>query len=281
MTLEQSRLRASRLRAVPLEMVLQACGAQRDEHDPAKWRTTRGVLSLSGPKFMNWNQGQGGGGAIDLLIHLYRWSFKESLQWLADHFPDQTPFQPFPPTSPNPLKLPAPASGNLQRVTDYLAARAIASDLIAPLIQSGTLYADHRNNAVFLLLDSQNLPVGAELRGTTSACWRGMAPGSRKDHGFFSIPHHGLPSIILCESAIDAISCFALHPNHRCLSTAGARPNPSWLPSLIAKGCKVRCGFDADPTGEAMARAMIALHPAVSRLRPAQKDWNDVLSSQS
>jgi hypothetical protein len=40
------------------------------------------------------------------------------------------------------------------------------------------------------------------------------------------------------------------------------------------------CGFDADDTGEAMAQAMIARHPAIRRLRPTRKDWNEVLCSE-
>jgi hypothetical protein len=108
-----------------------------------------------------------------------------------------------------------------------------------------------------------------------------MAPGSRKDSGFFSIPASPTPTAVLCESAIDAISCRALHPHCRCLSTAGARPNPAWLPLLIAHASEVHCGFDADPPGDDMAAAMIARHPSVKRLRPALHDWNDVLRSQA
>ncbi len=47
--------------------------------------------------------------------------------------------------------------------------------LLDPLIQAGILYPDTRANAVFLLLGKQNLPVGAELRGTTArpgVAWR-------------------------------------------------------------------------------------------------------------
>ena len=77
--------------------------------------------------------------------------------------------------------------------------------------------------------DQHHLPVGAELRGTTERRWRGMAPGSQKDRGFFAIPAEARATLVLCESAIDALSCFALHPDYRCLSTAGARPNPRWL----------------------------------------------------
>ena len=60
---------------------------------------------------------------------------------------------------------------------------------------------------------------------------------------------------------------------------AGARPDRAWLADLLAQGRTLYCGFDLDETGEAMAQAMIALHPSIQRLRPARKDWNDVLRS--
>ena len=45
--------------------------------------------------------------------------------------------------------------------------------------------------------------------------------------------------VVLCESAIDAISCLTLHPGYQCLSTAGARPDPRWLPPLLDQGCQI------------------------------------------
>ena len=56
------------LRAVPLPSVLRLCAAQPDRYDRHKWHTPKGALSLTGAKFMNWTQGVGGGGAIDLVI---------------------------------------------------------------------------------------------------------------------------------------------------------------------------------------------------------------------
>jgi hypothetical protein len=278
MTFCQRREWAQRLRALPLERILPLCGAQPDRYDRRKWHTPAGVLSVTGPKFMNWTLGAGGGGAIDLVIHLQRLDFKGALDWLAGHFPTVLPFQP--PTNPptGGLRLPPPVPGHLGRVKDYLVGqRGLPTEMLEPIIASGTLYADARANAVFLLHNEHSFPVGAELRGTSGCAWRGLAPGSQKDLGCFSIPAEPLPRIILCESAIDAISCLALHPGHRCLSTAGARPNPLWLRALLDRGCQIYCGFDADPTGDAMARALIGLHPAVQRLRPSQHDWNDVL----
>ena len=273
---------AQHLRAIPLETVLPLCGAQRDRYDKRKWHTSAGALSVTGAKFMSWHNSVGGGGAIDLVMHLNHLDFKAAVDWLAHHFPGVLPPPPVPPTPQSQLRLPPPDPSKLGRVKEYLAhQRGITPTLLDPLIQSGTLYADTRANAVFLLLGKENLPVGAELRGTTQRIWRGLAPGSQKELGCFSIPATPLPGIILCESAIDAISCFALHPHHRCLSTAGARPNPRWLQPLLNQGHPVYCGFDADPTGDDMARAMTALHPTVKRLRPPEHDWNDVLKAQA
>jgi len=281
MSLWARREQADRLRVIPLEAVLPLCGAEPDRHDKHKWHSPAGILSVAGPKFMNWHRGIGGGGAIDLVIHLKGFGFSEALDWLERHFAGALPSAPTPPTPRPALQLPVPHPGNLPRVSGYLTAqRGIAQATIDSLIQSGALYADSRANAVFLLRDKANLPVGAELRGTTEHSWRGMAPGSNKDLGYFSIPAPAASTIVLCESAIDAISCFALHPHHRCISTAGARPNPTWLPLLLAHASAVYCGFDADPTGDAMASAMITLHSAVKRLRPSLHDWNDVLTSR-
>jgi hypothetical protein len=282
MTFRQRRERAQSLRSIPLETVLRVCGARGDSDDKHKWHTSRGVLSVTGAKFMNWNRGVGGGGAIDLASHLNNLDFKGALDWLDRHFPGPIPLQPASPVARSQFKLPLPDPSQFARVQHYLVAqRGIAPSLIESLIQAGTLYADPRANAVFLLLGKQNNPVGAELRGTTPGRWHGLTLGSQKDLGFFSIPLVPLPEIILCESAIDAISCFALHPRHRCLSTAGARPNPGWLAPLLAQGHRVFCGFDADATGENMARAMITLYPSITRLCPSRHDWNDVLTSRA
>lgn len=289
MTFAQRRQAAQHLRALALERVLPLCGARPDEHDKHKWHTSQGALCLTGPKFMNWNRNQGGGGAIDLVMHLNQLDFKAAVDWLAQHFPDvQRQGLPQPlriPASRPILRLPPTDPGKLARVRDYLLGqRALPPALLDPLLQAGVLYADARANAVFLLLGKENLPLGAELRGTAGKSWRGLAPGSQKDLGYFAVPSqpysnclNATTSIILCESAIDALSCLALHPHCRCLSTAGARPNPLWLKPLLAQPGQVYCGFDADAAGDQAASALIALHPLIKRLRPPAHDWNDVL----
>ncbi len=272
--------RAERVRAIALEPVLRLSGAQPDPHDHHKWHTSEGVLSVTGPKFMNWTRGLGGGGALDLVIHLHQRGFGEALEWLERHFPASASAPSCEPGFKTSLQLPAPSVQNLWRIKGYLASeRGLPAVLTDPLLASSRIYADGKANTVFLLLGEKGNPVGAELRGTTHRPWRGLAPGSNKDLGFFEVGPPSASSLVLCESAIDAISCCALHPEYRCLSTAGARPNPRWLSSLIRSGLEIYCGYDADPTGDAMAQAMSAHHPEVKRLRPLQKDWNILLRS--
>lgn len=286
------RQHAAAVRAVPLEAVLLCRGAVRDRHDRRKWHTEQGPLSVSGPKFMNWQRGQGGGGAIDLVMHLAGVDFREAVAWLQQHLPASLltvgQSTTHPSGSPSTagertgrLRLPVPDAPLLDRVRQYLTRRRrLAVSLIEPLVQSAKLYADARANAVFLLVAGKaQRPVGAELRGTGPRPWRGMAPGTCKDLGYFWIGTPGSREIVLCESAIDAISCFQMHPQRICISTSGVRAGPAWLDGLLASGYALFCGFDADLPGDAAAARMIALHPAVRRLRPPAHDWNDALAS--
>ena len=287
------RRRADRVRGVPLETVLRLRGAVRDRRDPAKWDTEQGPLSVTGSQFMNWSRSQGGGGAIDLVMHLAGLDCGAAVQWLErnaagydaveNHATRSSAACPTDSPAISSLRLPPRDDCQLNRVREYLTERRqLSAALLEPLLQSGRLYADHRGNAVFLMVRGKpNQPVGAELRGTGSRLWRGLAPGSRKDLGYFWIGDPRTAVLVLCESAIDAISFFQLRGSCVCISTAGVRANPAWLPGLIARGYAIYCGFDTDEPGEAAAAQLIALTPAVQRLRPPAHDWNDALALPS
>jgi hypothetical protein len=287
------RRRADAVRQIPLATVLAFWGAIRDPHDRAKWHTEQGPLSVTGAKFTAWHTNHGGGGAIDLVMHLAQVDLDEAIQWLERHlaagplavaqFTPSTSGRPRPvPQGRGPLQLPVPDERQLARVRRYLKERrGLAGSVLEGLIQSGKLYADRRGNAVFLLVAGKpQRPVGAELRGTGPRVWRGMASGSCKNRGFFWLGAPTSRQVVLCESAIDAISYGQMHPDCLCLSTSGVRANPAWLPALITRGYEIHCGFDADEPGDAAADRMITLHPTVLRLRPSAHDWNDVLTSR-
>jgi len=283
-TFEEIRNKANIVRNIELKAVLERTGCIKDSCDKAKWHTPEGVISVTGQKFMNWTEGKGGGGAIDLTMHLTGCDFKTAVFWLSDNFPDyylQTSKESVPILN-QAFPLPKRNDSRLQQIIKYLRDdRCIPARLIDFLVRSGNLYADSRANAVFLLLGKEKKVVGAELRGTTHLKRHGMATGSRKDLGCFFMKRSNAKKAILCESAIDAISCFALNPNCLALSTSGVNPNPAWLPLLIEKGFDIYCGFDSDDTGDSFANRMIYLYPIVKRLRPDKHDWNEHLRLKS
>ncbi len=291
------RNRADAVRSIPLETVLTHWGAERDRCDRSQWRTERGPLSVTGARFFNWHLEQGGGGAIDLVMHLGEMDAGPAIEWLGQHlgsvlatggsFPSaqsRASSSGVGATSkPRELRLPAANLANLDRVRHYLTQqRCLAAKLLNPLIDAESVYADRRGNAVFLMVAGKpNRSIGAELRGTGKQVWRGLAPGTRKDAGYFWIGADRSQTIVLCESAIDAISCYQLHPENICISTAGVRSNPRWLHPLIARGYDIYCGFDDDEPGNATACQMITRHPSINRLRPPTHDWNDALAATS
>jgi hypothetical protein len=281
------RCRADAVRSIPLEAVLTHWGAKRDGRDRSGWRTARGPLSVTGTKFFNWHLNEGGGGAIDLVMHLSGRDVAAAVGWLEQHLGSEPSAlaasgnsrrQPF-----QQLRLPEASLANLPRVQRYLTRdRSLEATILQPLIDAGKLYADRRGNAVFLMVAGKaNRPIGAELRGTGMRIWRGLAPGTRKDDGYFWIGAVGSRRIVLCESAIDAISCFQLNSTTGspciCISTAGVRSDAPWLDPLLDRGYQIHCGFDDDQPGNNASRQMIKCHPSIGRLRPPAHDWNDAL----
>ena len=317
MARDDFRRRADLLRSIPLEVVFTAWGAVRDPRDPARWRTERGPISVTGTKFFNWDTHQGGGGAIDLVMHLSGCDARTAMDGLARQLgsgaldegvwsaartaasneannathgcPSIEAAQlPALRRNPKPLRLPPRSLRHLARVQRYLTERrGLSADLLAPLIEAGTLYADGRGNAVFVMVAGKPpRAVGAELRGTGPRSWRGLAPGTCKDAGYFWLGVAGSQRIILCESAIDAISCYQLQTRDHgqlrdciCISTTGVRPDASWLVPLLSRGYGIYCGYDTDAPGEAAAIQLTLRHPLIERLRPPAHDWNDALTS--
>ena len=180
-------------------------GASRDARDKTKWHTEQGPVSVTGSKFFDWHQGLGGGGAIDLVMHLAQTDFPMAVTWLENYcvtVPSvgrgssaglQGVDVRVRGLAKESLCLPVRDDSKLGQVRRYLQhERLLPAYHLEPLVESGTLYADPRGNAVFLLLGKQRRTVGAELRGTGSRVWRGMARGTEKNRGFFWIGSEGL-----------------------------------------------------------------------------------------
>ena len=289
--------RLARARNRPLRQVARQLGYRRDPRNRQRWRRPGSVLAIRGARFFDHRRGRGGGGAIDLVLHARGCSFRQALAFLDALPPTPAHAPPAQPRSDRALSLPPPCHARWPPVRHYLArSRRLDPRLLDQCRQLGVLWADARQNAVFLCRDLQQQPAGAELNGSrpspSGATFKGLAPGSRKQRGGFWIapqaPRSYTPPhcVLLCESAVDALSAALLQlpqlpPRTLFASAAGlAHSIPAWLHSIPPH--QLLCGFDNDPPGQLAAQRLLQRHPKARRLPPAgAKDWNQLLLLRS
>ena len=265
-----------RLRNIKLEAVLESAGAARDPKDRNNWRTEQGRITLTGQKFFNHDAKKGGGGAIDLTIHLLNCGFREAVAFL-----ENLPVPKMEVTERDEVRsvVPAPAPEYWQRVKRYLVeVRFLDEKIIDELHEAGTIYADRYQNAVFL----SETRKGAELRGTGSRNFHGY----RGEKGPFVVP--GDPEFIaFTESAIDAISLKILQRpacDMTVYSFSGGAKNliQRCARSLLERGChNIFATFDNDAAGEEFMQCLFEVLPESSCVgfHPLDgfKDWNQEL----
>lgn len=68
------------IRNLDLEAVAVSLGLQKDRRDKNKWKDAGHTISINDGKFMDWLADKGGGGAIDLVMHVRKVEFKEAVQ---------------------------------------------------------------------------------------------------------------------------------------------------------------------------------------------------------
>jgi hypothetical protein len=293
-------LELQRIRATPLESVLEGFGAQRDPKDPKhNWKhaDSRITVDVANQRFFDHNKEVGGGGAVDLTMHLMGYDFKSpsreafraAVQWLGatervaqaavaqeSRRADPATIEP----ASSKQETPVPDAARLARVRHYLTdVRAIPAQLVDAAIEQGRIFADSKGNAVFRLFDADGKEVGFEKRGTYDKPFHGVYG----EKGLFAVGSRRAGVAAFVESAIEALSYKALHPEALVISTTG---NAIELPqkvaqALLGRGAQVVAAFNADMDGDRFAeRFNERLGGVVKRDRPDEqlgKDWNLVL----
>jgi 5S rRNA maturation endonuclease (ribonuclease M5) len=285
----------AQLREIPLAQVAHELGLDPDPRDKHKWRNEAHILNLTGQKFYDFTEMKGGGGAIDLVMYVERCGFGDALHWLQDHFGDGMTLQTLTrqvaqtiqERSRQLFQRPVLHRESWPAVREYLTqTRRLPQALVDGLHQQGLVYADEHQNAVFVRRSLEGEVTGASLRGTLGGqknTFKGLAYGTRRSQGWFYLEsdHPGpVQQVVLCESAIDAMSYKTLNPAQEktlYLSTDGA----GYLPLEVLRSVpRVAIAFDTDEVGEQMAERFQEELPQAQRVIPQGKDWNVDLEVQ-
>lgn len=280
-------------RDISLVDVMNSFGCIQKDNDPKNWDTPVGRVSVQeyntptlADVFYNHDLSKGGGGAIDLVMHLGGYNFKEAMAHIATnlggvaaaeaavlHRVKKTISEAA--TKPAaPYVVPTGVDSTWPHVFDYLTrTRGISAEVVSKYHELGYLRSDAYQNAVFVN-DKKN---GHSLRGTLPGS---AFKGSRGTKGFFSLGN-GDPTIpvFVCEGALDALSLRSVGVN--AIATNGSTDMTALHELLLqyrAQGCHLVAAFDNDDAGNKMAHAVLDwVDVGAGFARPKGKDWNDDL----
>ena len=286
---------ANQVRDLPLKDVVYELGLEADPNDKHKWQNEHHTINITGSKFYDWKQMKGGGGAIDLVMHINECDYKQSVATLCDRFGESAALEAATYKTREIIKTeavrefvpPVLEPNKWQKVRKYLTReRKLPSGLVDRLHEQGLIYADKNQNAVFIRrsIDEEKI-TGATLRGTAGDDnkFKGLAKGSKRKEGWFYFDKGEQSSdpvrrVVLVESPIDAMSLAVLERTDSkktlYLSTDGAGQIPT---EFLAEVKEVVIAYDNDSSGNLMAQRVSSQLPNAVRKSPKTIDWNQDL----
>jgi hypothetical protein len=264
------------LREQPLEKVAEYLGLERDSKDKKKWRGNGQNFSINGEKFYDHINEKGGGGAIDLVISSKSLGYREAVDWLKERFITSEGLVERPAarrieeanivTKPKQLfAAPVPDDSKWPAVRKYLISdRKLDHYIVDALHENGFLYADGKQNAVFLRHECKyedgnfirGKVTGANLRGTYGdSNFKGLAEGTVKEDGWhwFGRSPGQVQKIVLTEAPIDGVSYSMIRKAEGrtiYLSTDGSGDIPvAQIREAMDQGAQVVIAYDSTEIG--------------------------------
>ncbi|WP_235018964.1 MobV family relaxase [Tolypothrix sp. NIES-4075] len=152
---------ADQLRDLPLEDVAWHLGLDKADKGGNRWKGLGGVINITDSKWYDFTASKGGGGAINLVMHVNSCNFRQALAWLHDRFDEegmlratrtyaQTIATKIVAEEPAPQFVqPFEDESKWQAVQNYLTkTRGLPENFIDALHSKGWIYADEQQNAV-------------------------------------------------------------------------------------------------------------------------------------
>lgn len=272
------------LRTLDIVGVCALLGLVQDEADKKQFIGHGCRISVNGLKWFDHNNNKGGGGAIDLTMHVQHSTFTNAVSFLGNFSGEVVTLSQIAASvktsHTKKTTIPAVNLDNLPTVTDYLTTkRGLNKDLVKWCIDKGIIYADSRANCVFKYGSN-----GAELRGTGTRQWRGVY--GTIEHGFI-LPANKAQGVAVCESAIDALSYKQLNKDMIVVSLAGNGNHTVIAQAVsvaIKKAIPVYIATDNDKGGDIAEKLILDYGFSIDfkdffQSRPYEgfKDWNEYL----
>ena len=296
------KAQADQLRGTELAEVLERMYSAHEAADSRPSYRTRkfeiegrpGNIAVTGELWIDNSTGQGGKGAINLVLHLEGYGqsdYTKALRLMTEHFNAEqigkdmgravalgapTTLEAIRQQQPTP-PLPTPQPTTWERAKAYLVnVRKIPVSLVDRVHELGLIYSDERANLVF-------------KRDSSTGCFK-RGSYDPKDRPPFkqTLGRNALPFVIngkdgalyVTEGPIDALALKALHPTSTVIATGGNCPLERLKPYLDRATERIYLAHDRDEAGEQQAKRLQTAYKA-SRGAPVEryvptiaKDWS-------
>ena len=249
-----------------------------------RWKKHDSV-TVSGNRWYRHSQNKGGY-PVDFVMEFYHATFPEAVKMLIDEEGEGRKKSCLAP-SPD-FRLPEKSETN-ETVIKYLTEiRRLEKDLVEEWIAGGNIYEEKKHhNVVFVGRDADGIPRYAHCRGTGGIKYRGDVAGSDKSYGFC---HRGEDNqLFVFEAAIDLLSFIQLFPKdwkkRSYLSLGGV--SSVALMTFLSERPQITSVFlclDNDHAVNEACEKLAGEIPdgyRVIRLKPARKDWNEILCDEN
>ena len=249
-----------------------------------RWKKHDSV-TVSGNRWYRHSQNKGGY-PVDFVMEFYHVIFPEAVKMLIGEEGEGRQKSCLAP-SPD-FRLPEKSETN-ETVIKYLTEiRRLVEDLVEEWIAGGNIYEEKKHhNVVFVGRDADGIPRYAHCRGTGGIKYRGDVAGSDKSYGFC---HRGEDNqLFVFEAAIDLLSFIQLFPKdwkkRSYLSLGGV--SSVVLMTFLSERPQITSVFlclDNDHAGNEACEKLAGEIPdgyRVIRLKPARKDWNEILCDEN
>jgi Plasmid recombination enzyme len=280
------------LRSVSLEQVAAALCLESDDKSRPTWQHQGHQIRINGSQFYDWDESQmkGGGGAIDLVMHVLRSDFKSAVAWLADRFGvvaaqiagreyvEATAQQAECPEFVPPIA----SSPTWPKMRADLVAQQLPGALLDQLHEQGLLYVGEEGNAIFLQRDlvTRSVTGACRLSGDGSG---GTMLGSDLAKGRFYWLRGGdatdaVQQVVVGQTPIDVLALGLMEPLPKVrtmyLSADGVLPL-AYLREFAAK--RVRVAMNRDTLGERLTQEAREELPQVKQMQPEGVNWVESL----
>ena len=249
-----------------------------------RWKKHDSV-TVSGNRWYRHSQNKGGY-PVDFVMEFYHATFPQAVKMLIDEEGEGRQKSCLAP-SPD-FRLSEKSETN-ETVIKYLTEiRRLEKDLVEEWIAGGNIYEEKKHhNVVFVGRDADGIPRYAHCGGTGGIKYRGDVAGSDKSYGFC---HRGEDNqLFVFEAAIDLLSFIQLFPKdwkkRSYLSLGGV--SSVALMTFLSERPQITSVFlclDNDHAGNEACEKLAGEIPdgyRVIRLKPARKDWNEILCDEN